>query len=381
MSRRKPQPARLAHHNDSDSSSYSYSSSDEEDMDAPKPMAARRVAGAARQNQQKKQEAVTALTNVIATPTVGHIVAAGLHKLPEVRTLTFKIGTSVPLRVLAAQADKGRALRLRDKRGFTATYSHEEDTTDAAIAQGAIEIVNGIVTAQLAHAAGCPLLCTVTNVPLQKGHVTANVLSLQSKDAPHGKLSFALEGTGKKEEFERGLDHQQAAYLNLFPLESSQKVEQMAYPTPKNPNKMHVLVPSEVMYFYNKIAAKPITAADAENLAYGDTEHVKKAMEMTRKAREDRIAACSLTNRKALELVIEMAPESKRVAENRDDQLVGKSLYQHFYDKAAAIKDAKRSPDDFEIKLNGTIVIPYFRSTKASAAITELTALIAGTQS
>ena len=276
MSRRTPQkPARLANY-DSDSSSYSYSS-DEDDMDAPKPMAARKVAGAARQKQQAvKQQAVTALTNVIATPTVGHIVAAGLHKLPEVRTLTLKISTSVPLKVLRGQADGGRALRLKDKRGFTATYSHDEDTTDASIAQGAIEIVNGIVTAQLAHAAGCDLMCTVTNVPLQKGHVAANILSLQSKDAPHGKLSFLLSGNGKKEEFERGLDHQQAAYLNLFPLESSQKIEQMAYPTPKNPNKMHVLVPSEVMYFYNKIAATPITAADAENLAYGDTEHVKK---------------------------------------------------------------------------------------------------------
>ena len=104
-------------------------------------------------------------------------------------------------------------------------------------------------------------------------------------------------------------------------------------------------------------------------------------MEMTRKAREDRIAACSLTNRKALELVIEMAPAYKRVDERRDDQLVAKSLYDHYYALASSVKDAKRSPDDFEIKLNGTIVIPYFRSTKASAAITELTALIAGTQS
>src|ERR1041385_2166116 len=55
-----------------------------------------------------------------------------------------------------------------------------------------------------------------------------------SKEAPHGKLSFVLHGSGAEETFDRGLTDQQLAYVNAFPLSVCNSVQDMAYPNPRH---------------------------------------------------------------------------------------------------------------------------------------------------
>ncbi len=235
---------------------------------------------------QKKAQAKQALNAVITSPIPANIDAAGFNRLPGLHFLTLTIDTAVPLRLVRTQPDGGKVLRLHNRRGFRAVYSHPEDTTPESIAMGAVDIINGDVRTKLFHAAGTDLMLSLVNVPLEKAHAAPDLLATQSKDAPHGNLSFQLKGSGAEETFQRGLTREQAAYINMFPLEAGKKIEDQAYPTAKNPDVMHVTVPSEVMYFYNKIAPTPITGCDREGTEYGETPHVKEAMKMATKARQ-----------------------------------------------------------------------------------------------
>jgi hypothetical protein len=98
---------------------------------------------------------------------------------------------------------------------------------------GNIDVLCGRVKAKLEHNAGTPLLLTVNAVPLAKGHNAADLMSA-SKEAPHGKLSFVLHGSGAEETFDRGLTDQQLAYVNAFPLSVCNSVQDMAYPNPRH---------------------------------------------------------------------------------------------------------------------------------------------------